>query len=84
MSWSVEFVGKVSQVVEDLTKHSEALEGQSKLEYDSALPHLVGVVKENFNNEGEEPSVKISAYGHGWAVGDDQKNRTLQCTLQRL
>jgi hypothetical protein len=38
---------------------------QSKLEYDSALPHLVGIVKENFGTN--VPIVKLSAAGHGYA-----------------
>lgn len=62
MSWSVNFIGKPEKVVEALQAQSEKMSGESKVEYDSALPHLTGLVKENF---GYDYVVNLSASGHG-------------------
>lgn len=66
MSWSVIFIGKPGNVSKALNENSEKLSGQSKIEYDSALPHMDALVKENFNAKEEHtPVVKITASGHG-------------------
>jgi hypothetical protein len=62
MSWSVQFIGKPEKVVEALNAQSEKMSGESKVEYDSALPNLVGLVKENF---GYDYLVNLIASGHG-------------------
>lgn len=62
MSWSVQFIGKPEKVVEALQTQSNNLTGESKVEYDSALPHLIALVNENF---GTGYPVKLSASGHG-------------------
>ena len=82
MSWSVTFIGYPENVVTALEKESEKLTGQSKVEYDSALPHLTGIVKENFG--GVAPLMKISANGHGYADSEGQKQRTLQCSIEQI
>jgi hypothetical protein len=60
MSWSIQFIGKPEKVVEAL--QAQKLSGESAVEYADALPHLVGLVKENF---GYDNLVKIVASGHG-------------------
>lgn len=62
MSWSIQFIGKPKKVVEALQAQSEKMSGESKVEYDCALPHLVGIVKENF---GHDYPVMLVASGHG-------------------
>ncbi len=65
MSWSANFIGKPEKVSEALTAQSANLSGQSKQEYDSALPHLVALV--NLNIGQQVPIIKLAACGHGMA-----------------
>jgi hypothetical protein len=65
MSWNVEFIGKPQAVAKALSEHSENLQGQLKEEYDAALPHLVGLVEQNFSPIDPGRIIKIKAYGHG-------------------
>jgi hypothetical protein len=78
MSWSIAFIGKPEKVVEALQKQSETLNGESKKEYDSALPHLIGLVNENF---GTPYPVKLAASGHG-TVYTDRSDRQLTVSLE--
>lgn len=65
MSWSLTLIGKTGNIVKALEEQSTKFEGGTKLEFDAALPHLIGLVKENWNN-GVEPVMKLSASGHGY------------------
>jgi hypothetical protein len=80
MSWSVNFKGKPADVVKSLRDESAKLSGQSKVEYDDALPHVVALVEQNFGNPTSE--VKLSANGSGSAQGGKQFNRSCSVTLQ--
>lgn len=73
MSWSITFIGKSENVVKALEEQSTFLDGQTKVEYDSALPHMVGLVKENFGNG--DQVMKITASGHGYAIDGEQRQR---------
>ncbi|MGC3945315.1 MAG: hypothetical protein QM762_12515 [Chryseolinea sp.] len=64
MSWSIKFIGAPANVVAALKKHSEQLEGQSKKEFDAALPHLTGLVEQNFNKV-SSILIDVEASGHG-------------------
>lgn len=64
MSWSITFIGKADHIANALKEQSAKLQGPSKVEYDAALPHLVGLVEQNFNNAGS-PVLQITANGHG-------------------
>lgn len=79
MSWSVTFIGKHENVIKALEEKSAKLSGDSKAEYDTVLPHLVGLVKENFNNNGIDVVVKVNAGGHGFK-GTDGVEQYRQCT----
>jgi hypothetical protein len=82
MSWSVQFIGKPEKVIEALQKQSETMSGESKAEYDSALPHLIGIVKENI---GYDWPVKIVASGHGQSVtGDGKVYRQLTASIELI
>jgi hypothetical protein len=70
MSWNVEFIGKPQAVAKALSEHSENLQGQLKEEYDAALPHLVGLVEQNFSPIDPGRIIKIVAYGHGTNIGE--------------
>lgn len=82
MSWSIQLIGKSENVADALLKESEKVSGQSKVEFDTALPHLIALVKENFGNPAS--LLKITANGHGYAVGDEQRNRNLNVTIENI
>lgn len=63
MSWSISFAGTPEEVVEKLEKESSALQGDSKEEYDAALPYLVGLVKLNYGTKGQ---IRIDGFGHAY------------------
>jgi len=81
MSWSITLIGKPEKVAEALEANSAKLADQSKAEYDSALPHMVALVKENFGN-GDTAMIKITANGHGYSTGGEQKQRTFTCNIE--
>ena len=83
MSWSISFIGTPEKVVEALTAQSAQLSGESKKEYDSALPHLVGLVNENF---GTLYPVKIMASGHGTTYTDspDKSQRQMSASIEAV
>jgi carbon monoxide dehydrogenase subunit G len=79
MSWSIQFIGKPEKVAEALTAQSVKMSGDSKLEYVCALPHLVGLVNENYGPN--VPLIKIIAAGHGYANGANS-NRQLTASVE--
>jgi hypothetical protein len=83
MSWSVNFIGKQEKVVSALEEHSTKLDGQSKVEYDSALPSLVALVKQNFNKD-QHVIVKITANGHGHVSNGEEKYRTCSVSIENI
>jgi hypothetical protein len=76
MSWSKTVIGKPENVAAALEAHSETLGGASKIEYDQALPHMVGLVKQNI---GSNMVVKVTASGHGYVENGVIKNN--QCSF---
>ena len=53
---------------------------QSKEEYDSALPHLVALVKENVGG-----NIDLSAYGHGYKNSDGTyADKNCQVTIKKV
>jgi hypothetical protein len=90
MSWSVIAIGTPEKVAEYLDSHSSGLSGQSKVEYDDAKSHLIGLIKENFVSKGyakrypgmATPLVKLTASGHGSSTNGDQDNRTCQVQIE--
>ena len=78
MSWSVTFIGKPEHVVSALDRRANEMEdGQSKIEYTDALPHIKGLVSQNFGVN--PPVVKVAASGHGYAREGKQESR--QCAV---
>jgi hypothetical protein len=79
MSWSISFIGTPEKIITALQEYSARLGGgQSKVEYDSVLPHLIGLVKDNFSPT--TPLVRISASGYGTATTDGRQIER-QCTV---
>lgn len=83
MSWSITYVGKAENIVKALNDYSGKVAGQTKLEFDDALPHLVGILNQNFSEGGAE-LLSLTASGSGWAADGKQVSRNLQVKLERL
>lgn len=83
MSWSVTIIGHPANVGAALTAQSETLEGQSKVEFDSALPHMVALVNGNFNPAGSPlPVIKLAASGHGYTANGEQHQRQFTASIE--
>jgi hypothetical protein len=82
MSWSVNYIGSPASVATALTAHAGNLDGQSRVEYDSALPHMVALVSENFAEI--TPVIKLAAAGHSYANNGEQKQRQFVISIERL
>lgn len=74
MSWSISLIGKPMNIITALGKHSKELENPSKEEFDSALPHLIGLINQNYGTT--VPNLKLQANGHGNLV-----NNFRSCTV---
>lgn len=68
MSWSFSAIGTADKIAEAIEAQSAQLSGQSKFEFDDAKPHLVALVRQNFDKRSpQSPQVliKIEASGSG-------------------
>jgi hypothetical protein len=83
MSWSAYFVGTPEKIEEALNKQSGNLSGQSKQEYDDALPHLVALIKSNSDGKGG-PLVQIQAAGSAYFLNGEMQNSTCNVNIQQL
>lgn len=82
MSWSIAFIGKPENIAKALEDNSAKLNGQSKAEYDAALPHLLGLVKENFAQN--PPMLKVSASGSGYSTNGEQLQRNCNVFIESM
>lgn len=80
MSWSISAVGKPEELVEALDMKSIQLAGQSKIEYDNALPHLKALVQQNFGTGG---NIQLSAHGSGLEFDRQQLNRSCSVSIKQ-
>lgn len=79
MSWSINTKGTPEEVIKALEEQSNVLSGTSKEEYDSALPHLIALVKENIGG-----NINVSAYGHGSKNADGSfSDKNCQVDIKR-
>lgn len=86
MSWSISLIGTPPKLKEALQARSAKETGQCKVEYDAALPHLVGL-EQNFDQEGSpQPLVAIEAQGSGYCQsgggGMPEKQLRRNCTVK--
>lgn len=88
MSWSISFIGKPEKVAEAIEENGGKLDGQSRIEFDSAKPHLIALVKDqNFAIDGYgyiRPMIRIEASGSGSARGDKQVQRSLLLKIEPI
>jgi hypothetical protein len=82
MSWSVQLIGTTAKVAEALTAQAANLSGQSKEEYEKALPLLVGIVNLNFASV--DTVVKVTANGHGYSANGQMVENTLNVDIQKI
>lgn len=83
MSWSVTFIGKSDKVVEALQKNLEKLHSPTKEEYEAALPHMVELVSQNFEN-GNPIDMKIEAGGSAYIKDDKKESSSFWMKLERV
>jgi hypothetical protein len=73
MSWSISFIGSPENVAKALENHSTTITGQSKAEYDAALPHIKALVEQNVNKNYPR-AIKVEGNGHGDTTGNNSVN----------
>jgi hypothetical protein len=85
MSFSVNYIGTPTKIVEALKKHSEELTGQSKEEFDAALPSIIGIVELNYDNSaGHCMSIKLSAHGHAYSNGGERRSSNCSVNIEAV
>lgn len=90
MSWSKTLIGKAPAVVRELKAYSEKLNGDSKAEYDAALPHMVALVSQNFVSDSAkakgylEQTLHVEASGHGSTWDGAMQQSTFTCKITTL
>jgi len=85
MSWSICIIGTPEKVAVEIFNQGHKFEGQSKIEYNDAAPHVAALVQQNFASIMEPgyvvPIVKIQASGSGYARDGDQINRSISVSI---
>jgi|SRR5271157_1967116 len=93
MSWSFNATGKPELVAKALERHSEGLSGQSKIEFDDAMPHMAALVRQTFANRDyyryDLPLLRFEASGSGSSmsipgVGEIQSYRLLSAKIELI
>lgn len=82
MSWSIQLIGTPQGLINELNAQSEKMNpGISKEEFDEALPHIRGLLAQNYAPIA--PLVRLEASGSGWGAGD-QAHRNLSVKVEPL
>jgi hypothetical protein len=87
MSWSVSAIGRPEKVIEYFKEEAAKLSGQSRVEIDAAMPHVLGLLGQNFAREGsghQEPLVQVETSGSGQARNGEQVQRSVSVSLKVL
>jgi len=80
MSWSITFIGKPENIAVALDERGTKMEGQSKIEFDDAVPHLKALVMQNFGNSNQ--ILRLVAGGSGYAADGEQKQRSFYASIE--
>jgi hypothetical protein len=87
MSWAVTASGTPGAVAAALRQYGETLTGQSRRAYDDALPHLVGLVEQNFAQAEfaghASAELIVEASGSGIATAARQILRECSVSIRR-
>lgn len=87
MSWSFSGMGRPAKVVEALEKHmATAPAGDlSRIEYEEAKPHLIGLVRQNFSAD-TDVLIVLEASGSGSSTrksdGGEWEHKQRQCQVK--
>jgi hypothetical protein len=83
MSWSINLIGQGENIIKALNDESARLTGESKTEFDKALPALTTLVEQNFNADNIQV-LKLSASGHSYAVNGEPKYGSCHVLLENM
>lgn len=65
MSWSVNLIGQPQNIIAALKEIGEKMtDANSKQEFEAALPHMEGILEQNFNTN-YPVAIQFVAHGHG-------------------
>lgn len=78
MSFSVYFIGHPEKVANAVEEYSGKLTGQSKQEYDAAVPHIKGLVLQNV---GANKVISVEANGHASFNDGVVTESNLNCSI---
>ena len=81
MSWSITLIGTPEKISVALQEHSKKLTGDSKEEFDQALPNLLGLVGMN-HTTGEKFYLKLQASGHAYTSVDQSSYGTCSVSIE--
>jgi hypothetical protein len=84
MSWSFRCIGKPPNVAKAIQDESAKQTGPSKIEFDDAMPHLIALVLQNFQDDiSLLPMIDFEASGSGMSqgTGDTLKQVYRSCTV---
>lgn len=90
MSWSFAATGTPEKIIAEIKRvcDKEYTAGtQSRLEFERALPHLVGLLELNYANPGsgyDEPIVRIEASGSGTTKNGEQVAEQVTAKIERV
>lgn len=79
MSWSISFVGTPEKISEALIAHSDKVSGQSKQEFEEALPHLKALVESN-----TQGCFQVIANGHAQFTDGKKTYGYLNVKIEQL
>ncbi len=86
MSWSFSCIGKPENVADALQSHGQTIVGdQSRLEFYTALPHLLALVQQNFVVPGSgygAPTLDVDFCGCGTEHGGVQVHRNCMVSIK--
>jgi hypothetical protein len=85
MSYSISLLGTPENICKALDEQSLTLTGQSKAEFDEALPHLKGLVSQN-SGTNKDVAYSLNASGHGYVSTSqpEQSYNHCQCDLKQV
>ena len=83
MSFSIVYIGTPENIIKALNAESARLTGDSKTEFDKALPGFKTLLEMNFNVD--YPLIlKLTANGHAYSANGEPKYGTCFVSLENL
>lgn len=79
MSYSISLIGSPDKIAEALNNKSVEFQGQTKIEFDEILPHLVGLLNQNASSF--KMLMKLEASGHAYTDNDGKLYKSCQVSI---